>query len=371
MKPDPTPRRAAPKAERRPIGAALIELAAHPHKQPGPAVPGTRKPAGRQIIEQALLVNAITASDTGGALDTALAHAINTANTTIYDKAIDSAYLSTGVGGSRLHHLLDGQHDLLGAFRAAQAASPTDSLGSEIFGTAEHLAKDLFSKMGLPVFSLEPDTYHQSANWIQQHLGISKSWQSDLLQINGMELLGGSLSAAAVVMGARRKDVGALAETAVSSGLAGVLAANPIAMCAGSIALALACRHCAEPSHRKVALQRAGAAGAGTVTTMAVGKVLGGVAAAGTFPLIGSLALSLTAGLLLRTWLLRRMQQSETETEPVPVNKAESKAMQRWQGQIEFQALQVRDHLDAAALEVLRKAFKPATAMHPIRLLTR
>lgn len=359
MKHDPSPRRAAAKPERRPIGPALIELAAQPRRQPSSAAPVTRKPAaGRSVIEPALLVNAITASDTGGALDTALAHAINTANTTIYDKAIDSAYLADGTGGSRLHHLLDGQHDLLGAFDAAQAAAPADSWNSEVLGTAHHLAKDLFSKMGLPVFSLEPGTYHQSSDWIQQHLGLSKLWQADLLQINGTELLGGSLSAAAVVLGAQRKDVGALAETAVSTGLAGTLAANPIAMCAGSVALALALRHCQDEDKKRKALHRAGVGAASTVTTMAVGKLLGSVAAAGTFPLIGSLALSLTAGIAVRTWLLNRMKDADAKRAQSSTT-APDEAARVWQRQIEFQALQVRDDLDVAALAVLRKAFQP------------
>ena len=42
---------------------------------------------------------------------------------------------------------------------------------------------------------LNPKTYCDSADWMQQHLGLSKAWQADLLQINGMELLGGSLAA--------------------------------------------------------------------------------------------------------------------------------------------------------------------------------
>jgi len=38
-----------------------------------------------------------------------------------YDKAIDSVYNATSVGGSRYHHLVDGQHDVWGAFQSAHA----------------------------------------------------------------------------------------------------------------------------------------------------------------------------------------------------------------------------------------------------------
>ena len=365
MKPGPSPRRATAKLERRPIGAAVIELAAQPHRQPGAATPAARRPPGRLALEQALLVNAVTASDSGAALDTMLAHAINTANTTIYDKAIDSAYLSTGVGGSRLHHLVDGQHDLLGAFSAAQAASPNGSLGGELFGTAHHLTKDLFSKMGLPVFSLEPDTYHHSADWIQQHLGISKLWQADLLQINGMELLGGGLSAAAVVMGAKQKDARTLAEIAGSAGLAGMVAANPIAMLAATTALVLAWQKKHPDASVKALAAHAGTGMAATGATMATGTILGGFAATGALPLTVSLALSLAAGILVR-WLIRRTGAAQAQGAVVQDTSA-----QLWQRHVQFAALEIRDHLDAAALELLRKAFQPATAMHPVRLLSR
>ena len=156
----------------------------------------SRAPARPYLpIQEALLVNAMSASTTGAALDTLLARSINTANSTVYDRAIDSVYLSAHTGGSHLHHLLDGQHDLAGAFAAAQAVAPNDSLTHQVLGTAHHLSKDLFSVMGLPVLSLNPKTYCDSADWMQQHLGLSKAWQADLLQINGMELLGGSLAA--------------------------------------------------------------------------------------------------------------------------------------------------------------------------------
>jgi hypothetical protein len=33
-----------------------------------------------------------------------------------YDAAIDAIYNKTHIGGSRYHHLIDGQHDIFGAF---------------------------------------------------------------------------------------------------------------------------------------------------------------------------------------------------------------------------------------------------------------
>lgn len=118
----------------------------------------------------------------------------------------------------------------------------------------------------------------------------------------------------------------------------------------------------AEVQHRVVSdvagRQRAGLGLTSTATTLAVGKLLGGMAAAGTLPLLGSLALSLTAGIAVRTWLLHRMKSADTDRTPSAAALPEEPA-RIWQRRIEFQALQVRDHLDEAALAVLRQAFRP------------
>ena len=311
------------------------------------------RPSGQRFgsIQDALLVNALSVSDSGAALDCFLAKGINTANTTVYDRAIDSVYLSGHTGGSHLHHLLDGQHDLAGAFAAARTALPHDSLAHEIVGTTHHLVKDLFSVMGLPVASLHPDTYHNAADWIQHHLGISKLWQADLLQINGMELLGGSLGGAALVMGMIRQDSGALLEIAGSSGLAGILAANPIAMVAAAVALWLAWRGRRSEEMPVPAWHKLGTGAAGAGATAAVGGLLGGVAVTGALPLAASLVLSLLAGMMVRRWLSARAPVKEhiARAEPELSNE-------KWRQHLIVSSRQLRHSFDEPALALLRKA---------------
>ena len=106
-----------------------------------------------------LLADPVLGSGSGHSLAQQLAGFINTPNTTVYDKAIDSVYLSTHTGGSQLHHLVDGQHDIFGAFEAAARALPDDSTWQEVMGTAYHLGKDLFAVSGLPVVSLRPEQF--------------------------------------------------------------------------------------------------------------------------------------------------------------------------------------------------------------------
>lgn len=251
-----------------------------------------------------LLADPVLGSASGHALAQRLADLINTPNTTAYDKAIDSVYLSLHTGGSKLHHLVDGQHDIFGAFEAARRALPDDSLWQELMGTAQHLGKDLFSVSGLPVVSLEPWQFHSMSTWLNEHLHIPKDWLGDMLQINSLELFGGVLSTAAVVVGCRQKDVKKLAELAAASGLAGALAANPISMCAAAIALTMAWKQqqVGRAELKRGLLVGAGTSGAAMATGTAV-AALGG----GALCTMGGVALSLVVGIYAHRFLSRKI----------------------------------------------------------------
>ena len=256
----------------------------------------------------AMMTQAAASSEVGSGLETWLASAINTPNTTIYDKAIDSVYLAGGTGGSRLHHLVDGQHDLFGAFTAARGAANNDSLAQEIFGTAAHLSKDLFSKMGLPVFSIDASAYQSGSSWVQDNLGISKEWQADLLQINCSELFCGMLSATCMVLGVKQKDAASLVEMAASTGLSSVLAANPISMAAACIALVLAWQNRGNMRSGD-AVERAAIGAGGAGAAMLTGTALNGFAALGAVPLAISFVLTLVVGIAARQLIAKHSRK--------------------------------------------------------------
>ncbi|MCA9546008.1 MAG: hypothetical protein KC613_16505, partial [Myxococcales bacterium] len=100
------------------------------------------------MMAGAAALNAILASSAGDALARWTADTFNH-NSSVYDAAIDSVYNQTHVGGSALHHLVDGQHSIAGAFEAAAAALPDDSLFDEVSATVEHLLRDLASVSGI------------------------------------------------------------------------------------------------------------------------------------------------------------------------------------------------------------------------------
>lgn len=256
------------------------------------------------LFNGGLLADASLGSASGQSLAQQLAGFINTPNTTVYDKAIDSVYLHTHTGGSKLHHLIDGQHDIFGAFEAAANALPDDSLWQEVMGTAHHLGKDLFSVSGLPVVSLEPSQYQSMSTWLHEHLHISKNRLGDLLQINGLELFSGVLAVAAVVVGCKQGDVHQLSELAAASGLAGMLSANPIGLCAAAIALVMAWKQRgATPELGKGLLVGAGSAGA----ALAAGSTAAAILGTGILPALGGILLSVVAGMYVRRFLVNKL----------------------------------------------------------------
>ncbi|MCJ7987948.1 hypothetical protein MUB16_35450 [Priestia sp. OVL9] len=122
-----------------------------------------------------------------------MAHKFNQ-NFDQYDRAIDAVYNDTHIGGSRLHHLLDGQHDILGAFKAVQNVKADDSFVTEFLQAGEHLLRDTSSVSGInPFVSFTQDQFNQIAE-IAKNFGISKLFLSDALTVNGSELLGGTVA---------------------------------------------------------------------------------------------------------------------------------------------------------------------------------
>lgn len=263
-----------------------------------------------------LLAEPALASKTGDEAMRILANIINTPNTTVYDKAIDSVYLETHIGGSQLHHLVDGQHDIFGAFDAAAHALPNDSLWQELMGTAQHLGKDLFSVSGIPVVSLDPNGFRTSSAWAHDNLFITKSWLGDLLQINGLELFSGVLSICAVVVGCKRADMKQLAELSAASGLAGMLSANPIALVAAAIALVMAWKHrTCGPDLGKGLIVGAGTAGA----TLGAGCLLSAMGvSAGLLPALGGILLSVVLGFYVRKFLVTRLYKNPITADELP-----------------------------------------------------
>ena len=145
-----------------------------------------------------------------------------------YDRAIDSVYNATRIGGSMYHHLLDGQHTIPGAFRAVRDVSQDDTFVRELAEALEHLLRDVSSVSGInPLFSLTSGQFERLAE-ICSKIGISKPYLADILTVNGPELIGGALGLVASVGLAKDEDQSRLSFLSGSYIVSALITANPL-----------------------------------------------------------------------------------------------------------------------------------------------
>ena len=168
--------------------AALDSLRAAQAK----ASSATRTAAGgvagtsRRAFESAMPLADWVHSTTQALLASALSHDLNAvlASTvqgpaTVYDKAMDAAYLATHIGGGN-HRLFDGGHTVAGAFKAVRDALPDDSIAEEALGYVQAMFRDMTTPKGLPLTTWDKASYEQVATYLQEHFRIPKEWFYDL-----------------------------------------------------------------------------------------------------------------------------------------------------------------------------------------------
>lgn len=189
-----------------------------------------------------------------------------------YDAAIDSIYSSTRIGGSSYHHILDGQHDILGAFRAVKDVSYDDSFVKEILEASEHLLRDTASISGInPLFSLTSNQFDKLADMCAT-MGISKPYLADALTINGPELIGGSLALLSTLIIAKDKDPTKLSSLSGAYLVSSLASANPVMLPLAAGGLVYSIR---EAEDKKEVLIKAGkgslVSGASLITSGLIG----------------------------------------------------------------------------------------------------
>lgn len=198
-------------------------------------------------------------------------------NKDIYDRAIDSVYNTTHMGGSRLHHLLDGQHTIWGAFKAARDASPHDTLFQEMSNATEHLVRDTCSVSGIsPLLHVTKEQWNKFASFTH----LPKNWLSDALTFNAAELIGASVATLALVFGWSKFASKQFAEYTGALGVVAITSANPllglVVIISAARAFTIAKR---EKDFEKSKLQLAKAALRGTVMPsifISISVIIGG-----------------------------------------------------------------------------------------------
>ncbi len=238
---------------------------------------------------------ALVASDLSTTVNEIVAAAVKGAPT-IFDKAMDTAFIESGVGGS-YHRLFDGGHTIFGAFKASHNASPDDSLIQEALGAIQGLLRDVSTPRGLPLATWDKETFDAVAASLDSSFGIPKKWFYDLNTYDAGDLLGGTVGVVSVIFGWNRADTETFARLAAGIGMSAAVSVNPLLMPVSIVALARAF-HKANSSNEYAELAEGGLKGA-----FANGSSLGAVALVGVAggPAGVALLVGVTAGVLAHT----------------------------------------------------------------------
>lgn len=107
-----------------------------------------------------------------------------------FDATMDQVYNQTKIGGSALHHNLDGSHTFSGAFDVLKRAYPGETDFHLRLQSVEHLARDFTTPSGINPF-LSPTSFTQAKLFLQDQIGLSKSLTNDLINLNAAEMAAG------------------------------------------------------------------------------------------------------------------------------------------------------------------------------------
>ena len=212
-------------------GSAKQKLTA----QMGPALERLSTDGQNAQVQAFGIIQGLLASDQISRAMNAWFQDLVSGRATIYDKAMDSVYHQTGVGGN-YHRLFDGGHTLTGAFQAVRNASPDDSIFEEAAGLLQALARDATTPRGLPLVTWEQDTFNNLAGAVE-NFGISRAWLNDMVSYDAVELIAGSIGIVAVALNWNNDDVEEFSNI-TGMGLSAVVSANPLMLIVTVVALA-------------------------------------------------------------------------------------------------------------------------------------
>lgn len=145
-----------------------------------------------------------------------------------YDTAIDKVYNAGEGGYSAIHHLVDGNHTLLGAIRAAREVQGDDSVFAVVANAVEHLVRDGASVSGVnPVYNLTGEQLDRLHGFADQ-FGMSERSVNDIQLLNAPEVLGAFFAVVPVCFGWSKLGAERFADIAGRAGVAALVSANPL-----------------------------------------------------------------------------------------------------------------------------------------------
>jgi hypothetical protein len=201
------------------------------------AIDRIKSAAKNSTVATAVVFNGILASSMATNIDRWMREEFAGGAASVYDKAMDAArHKMQEFGGD--HRLFDGGHDLLGAWEAVRAAKPDDNLVQEAGGYLSAIWKDVVTPMGLPLTTLNRDSFDSVAEIMGDTLGVSRDWLMDAASFTATEGIGAIIGAVAVVLNWSKTDVDRFSALVGSFGLSALISANPFLAVVAVVALA-------------------------------------------------------------------------------------------------------------------------------------
>ena len=234
------------------------------------------KHIGKVITPASLVTNAILSSDFSLNMTSWLEDMFNKGVPSIYDKSVDAVYNATNIGGGPLHRLLDGSHTLWGMWGKVREASPDDTFLQEVVGYATALTKDITTHVGIPLSTWSKSSYDQVANSLCTNFGVPKTWCSDLLHVNGVEVFGASIGTIAVALNWNKKQYKEFANLAGSLGISSIVSANPALGVITLVALSKSYVDAGQKGDYMEVVNGLSKGGVGTGVFLATSSVIGG-----------------------------------------------------------------------------------------------
>jgi len=147
----------------------------------------------------------------------------------IYKSAVDANYVADkSLYGGPYHRLFDDSHSLGKMWGKIKDAKPDDSRIEEIIAWVNEAAKDLQTTMGLPIVSMEKETFDKMVEFLAP-IGINKTDLYDLLTYNLQEVLSVAFLGITTMLPSIKKDkkkLNTLRGVMAASGVFG----NPLAL---------------------------------------------------------------------------------------------------------------------------------------------
>ena len=181
--------------------------------------------------------NALLATDVAVRLDQWMRTVFASGRATSYDKALDLAYNTLKQHGGD-HRIFDGSHDLLGAWKAIAEARPDEAWLRRADGYISAIWKDMATPSGIPVVTWNKQTFDAVAGFLNETLGISRTWVKDMATFTATEFIGAVLGAVALVLSWNKADIRRFSEIVGSLGLSALVGANPLMVMVTIVGLA-------------------------------------------------------------------------------------------------------------------------------------